>query len=391
MVSATGVVLTALTYLLLRRRLGGRLGFYLHDTAGEPGAPPLPELPASVSGVRDVTLSAFLTQSALALALLTVPAALVAWLVAGRVLRPLRSVSATARRLSAENLSERVPVGTPTDELTALSATINDMLDRIQRGIAERDRALHSQRMFAANAAHELRTPLATMRTALDVTLEGEPDRAELLAMAADISAAVTTSRRTLDGLLLLARSQAGPGARRPVDLAGLVTAALGARAEEVRALGLGSATDLRPAVVWGEPVLLERLVDNLVGNAVRHNHPGGHLAAATGTAGGEAYLRLANSGPPIAAEETAALLEPFVRGVGARLHAEGGSGLGLSLVQAVVTAHDGRLIPTPRPGGGLVVTVLLPAASPAAPSAPADLSAPAPPSAPPAALAPPR
>jgi signal transduction histidine kinase len=158
--------------------------------------------------VRDDAMSALLTQAALVVAAL---AALTGWLVAGRILRPIRAISGTANRLSAENLSERIPVRQPADELAALAATINGMLDRIQHGIAERDRVLNSQRLFVANAAHELRTPLTTMRTAIDVTIDGEPDRAELVAMAGDIATAVETSQRTLDGLLVpLARSQAG-------------------------------------------------------------------------------------------------------------------------------------------------------------------------------------
>ena len=181
------------------------------------------------------TLSALLTQAGLALVVVTGLAAVLGWLVAGRVLRPIRAISSTARRLSAEDITERVPVTVPADELYVLAGTVNEMLDRIQRGVVERDRILDSQRLFTANAAHELRTPLTTARTAIDVTLDGDPSRAELLAMAGDVRAAVEHVQRVLDGLLLLARSQAGIGAREPADLAVASTSPSNSRHTAVR------------------------------------------------------------------------------------------------------------------------------------------------------------
>ncbi|WP_461008536.1 sensor histidine kinase [Streptomyces capparidis] len=282
---------------------------------------------------------------------------------AGRVLRPIRDITATARQLSAENIGERVPVRAPRDELADLAATVNGMLDRVQRGIAERDRVLDSQRMFAANAAHELRTPLTTVRTAIDVTLDGEPTTGQLLTMAADIRDAVEHGRRTLDGLLLLAGSQAGPRTSTRADLAGTAGRLLDDAAARADALGLAVRRHLAPAPVDGEPVLLERLVGNLVDNALRHNVPGGELAVTTGTAGGAAFLRVENTGRPLSAEEARRLPEPFVRGEGRRPHPERGVGLGLAIVRAVATAHQGSLTLAPRPGGGLSVTVRLPGA----------------------------
>ena len=212
LVLAAGAALTGLTYLLMRRR-----EIFTHlDPSGTPSpdAPPQDRLRALADRVQADTLSALLTQAALALIVVTALAAVLSWVVAGRVLRPIRVISSAARRLSAENLTERVPVTTPADELSALAGTVNGMLDRIQRGVAERDRILDSQRLFTANAAHELRTPLTTARTAIDVTLDGNPSRAELLATASDVGGAVEHMQRVLDGLLLPARSQAGLGAR---------------------------------------------------------------------------------------------------------------------------------------------------------------------------------
>lgn len=351
LVLAAGILLTGLTYLLMRRNAGHRISVISLNPPPGPGEipPPLPQ------NVKEVTLVDFVTQAAIALVVVTVLAAVLGWLVAGRVLRPIRTISATARRLSAENLSERVPVTTPADELATLASTINGMLDRIQEGVTERDRVLASQRMFTANAAHELRTPLTTMRTAIDVTLDSRPGTEELLVMTGDVRTAVEQSQRTLDGLLALARSQAGAGQRHRVDLAEIVANGLDGGDLTVR-------TDLRPAPVSGEPVLLERMCGNLVDNAVRHNHSGGHVEVATSVADGQAFLRIGNSGAPIAPETVDQLREPFVRGDGARIHTDRGIGLGLSIVDAIVAAHRGEIVIAARPAGGLDVTVRLPA-----------------------------
>jgi signal transduction histidine kinase len=360
MVLAAGLVLTTLTYLLMRRALGRRLAVVFIDNNG-PGPGGLPPLPRVGEELQQATLSAFLTQAAIALTVVIVLAAVLGWLVAGRVLRPIRTISSTARRLSVENLSERVPVSTPTDELTTLAGTINGMLDRIQQGISERDRVLQSQRLFTANAAHELRTPLTTMRTAIDVTLDGRPDTDELLAMTRDIKAAVEHSQRTLDGLLALARSQAGAGAEHAVDLADIVTTILDNTAGGIRAKQLVVRTDLLPAVVAGVPVLLERMVGNLIDNAIAYNHTGGRIDITTRRDDGHAVLRIGNSGPVVAPETAHRLLEPFVRGDGARLHTAGGAGLGLSIVHNIATAHHATLTLEAPPSGGLQITAFFP------------------------------
>lgn len=356
LVLAAGLTLTGLTYLLMRRNLGRRLvHVQVRTVDGADPPPPHDLVPGVADQVRTEAMAELLTQAAIALAVVTVLAAVAGWLVAGRVLRPIRVIAATAQRLSAEHLSERVPVTTAGDELAALASTINGMLNRIQRGVAERDRVLDSQRMFTANAAHELRTPLTTMRTAIDVTLDGRPSRAELLAMAEDVRTAVDRSQRTLDGLLALAHSQASPRRRHPVDLAVVATAAMQASAGGAAARGITVCTDLRPAPLTGDPTLLERLAGNLVDNAVRHNHPDGEVTVTTGTEAGHAVLRVTNTGPPIPADAVARLSEPFVRG------GVGGLGLGLSIVRAVVRVHGGELALAGPDTGGLDVMVRLP------------------------------
>lgn len=351
LVLSAGFLLVALTYLLLWRGLHTP-GVVRHKPT-VPGDTPADRL-------RDEALSELLAGASVSLLVVTTLAGLTGWLVAGRILRPIRTMSDTANRLSAEKLSERIPVRRPADELATLAATINGMLDRVQHGIAERDRILDSQRLFVANAAHELRTPLTTMRTAIDVTLDGEPDRAELVAMAGDIAVAVDTSRRTLDGLLILARSQAGPLRRMPVDLAEVAAAAVTDVADRAANGAITLQADLRPAPASGEPVLLERMAGNLLDNALRYNHAGGHVTVTSGTAGGRVFLRVVNTGRPVTPDEEWRLFEPFVRG---SANGTRGAGLGLSIVQAIVLAHDGEISSAARPTGGMDIAVHLPPA----------------------------
>jgi signal transduction histidine kinase len=368
LVLVAGIMLSGLTYLLVRRSLEGRLvvGVSVGPDV-DPGRLPSDsdDLDEIGRSVRAETLSALLTQAATALAVVTVIALVLGWLVAARVLRPIRTIVATARRLSAENLSERVPVNRPADELATLATTFNQMLDRVQTGVAERDRVLDGQRMFTANAAHELRTPLTTMRTAIDVTLEGDPTRAELLAMAHDVGTAITRSQRTLDGLLALARSQAGHVTRHLVDLADAAARVLDNAADEMSRRNITLRSDLGSAVISGEPILIDRMLGNLVDNAIRYNDTDGTMTVATGTAATGAFLRITNTGRPITADKADRLLEPFVRGTGTRAD---GAGLGLSIVRAIALAHQGHVVINARPGGGLDVVVRLPTRGPAAP-----------------------
>jgi signal transduction histidine kinase len=363
LVLVASAALTGLTYLLMRRHTFFSRLLDVSGAGPEATPPPMPTVvdpQVFADRVQTATLSALLPQAGLALIVVTALAAVLGWLVAGRVLRPIRVISSTARRLSAENLTERVPVTAPADELSALAGTVNGMLDRIQRGVFERDRVLDSQRLFTANAAHELRTPLTTARTAIDVTLDGQPSRAELLAMAGDVRGAVAHMQRVLDGLLLLARSQAGLTSREPIDLAAVAAATLDAAGARAAAAGVAVQSKLRPAPVSGEPVLLERMIGNLVDNALRYNVAGGRLVLDTGTASGRAILRISNTGRPVPPGEAETLLEPFVHGQGTRVRTDG-LGLGLSIVRAVALAHRGRIAVAARTGGGLDITVDFP------------------------------
>jgi signal transduction histidine kinase len=223
------------------------------------------------------------------------------------------------------------------------------------------DAAFETQRRFVANASHELRTPLAIARTEVDVAL-ADPDTApdELRAMAGRVLEANQRSERLIEGLLTLARSERQLRAREPVDLAVAAADALEVAAREVERLGLRVSRMLGAAPVAGDRALLERLVANLVENAVRHNRPGGWVEVDTGRAGPLAVVRVANGGPPIPPDQVATLFEPFRRLEADRTGSDRGAGLGLSIVKAVAAAHGGRATARPLEDGGLEVTVEL-------------------------------
>jgi signal transduction histidine kinase len=278
----------------------------------------------------------------------------VGWLVAGRALRPVHAITGAARRASEENLGERLALCGPNDELKELADTYDAMLGRL-------DAAFASQRRFVANASHELRTPLTVMRTAIDVTL-AKPGRtpAQLEDMAAEVRTAVDRAEALIEALLTLARSDRGAASRDRADLAVLAEDALDATGPAIRARSLRVETALDAAPTSGDLVLLDRMVANLVDNAVRHNVTGGWIQVATGMRGDAAYLAVTNGGPKIEADQAPLLFEPFRR-LGNADGGAPGTGLGLSIVRSVASAHHGDVIARSRPAGGLDVSVLLP------------------------------
>jgi signal transduction histidine kinase len=316
---------------------------------------------ASAEGVRkdfvQAALNQILTQSGVALGLMALVSVGLGWVVAGRVLRPLQAITATARRLEGSTLHERINLQGPHDELKELADTFDQMLGRL-------DTAFESQRRFVANASHELRTPLAIARTEVDVAL-ADPDAspAELRAMAERVREASERSERLIEGLLTLARSERELRAREPVDLSASAAEALSAAGGEAERLGLRVSAVLGRAPVAGDRVLLDRLVANLVENAVRHNRPRGWVEVGSGLADGMAVVRVANGGRPIPPEQVASLFEPFRRLDGDRTGSDRGAGLGLSIVRSVAAAHGGRARARALDGGGLEVTVELPRA----------------------------
>ena len=321
---------------------------------------------AGARSQRDTAVHQLLLYSLVGLGIMGALSGAVGWLVAGRALRPVHAITGAARRASQENLGERLALAGPPDELKELADTYDAMLARL-------DAAFASQRRFVANASHELRTPLTVMRTAIDVTL-AKPGRtpAQLEDMAAEVRGAVDRAEALIEALLTLARSDRGTTAAEPADLAVLAEDALDAAGPAIRAASLGLETALQPAPACGDLVLLDRLVANLVDNAVRHNTADGWIQVATGTRDGRAYLTVTNGGPVIAEDLTPLLFEPFRRLDGPAA-AGPGTGLGLSIVRSVTTAHHGIVTARSRPAGGLDVSVLLPAAPAVVPgSAPA-------------------
>jgi signal transduction histidine kinase len=342
---------------------GQRTGLLLITRAGEGDVIASAPSPAVVEAVRGrlqaAALSQLLTQSGIALGLMALVSVGLGWLVAGRVLRPLQAITATARRLEGSNLHERIHLQGPEDELKELADTFDQMLGRL-------DTAFETQRRFVANASHELRTPLAIARTEVDVALaDRDASPAELRAMAERVREASQRSERLIEGLLMLARSERQLRVGEPVDLSLAAADALSVARPEAERLGLQVSSVLGGAPVTGDPALLERLVANLVENGVRHNVAGGWLEVDTGLAGGRAVARVANGGPAIPPEQVAGLFEPFRRLGGDRTGSDRGAGLGLSIVRSVAAAHGGTASARALPGGGLEVTVEVPAARP--------------------------
>ncbi len=311
---------------------------------------------AATSGQRRRTLDTLLTVSLIGLAVLTITSGLLGWIVAGRVLAPVRAITDAARRATETNLSERLALRGPEDELKELADTFDAMLERL-------DAAFASQKRFVANAAHELRTPLAAMRTAIEVTLSKPSRTAEQLEeMAAKVRRALQRAQDTVEALLTLSMSEHGPAAHELVDLATAAEDALDGAAAPIAAAGLHVAESLAPAPTLGDPVLLERMIANLVDNAARHNEPGGWIEVRTERLDGQVLLRVANTGPLVPEDSIPLLLEPFSRAQ-QRLNASDGVGLGLSIAQAISRAHGAALQLGSRPGGGLDVSLTMPAA----------------------------
>jgi signal transduction histidine kinase len=310
---------------------------------------------AGVQSQRDQILNHLLLYSLLTLAVMVALSALLGWIVAGRALRPLHAVTDAARRASEQNLGERIALAGPDDELKELADTFDAMLARL-------DAAFASQLRFVANASHELRTPLTVMRTSIDVTL-AKPDRtqAQLEVMATEVRQAAERAEALIEALLTLARSDRGNGTREPLDVAVLAEDALDAAAPAIRSHPVTVQASLRPGPALGDPVLVERLVTNLIDNAVRHNVPDGWVQVATGTRDGMAFIDVVNGGELIPDRLLPSLFEPFWR-LSERAGSPDGAGLGLSIVRSVATAHHGQVSARSLPAGGLEISVLLPA-----------------------------
>jgi signal transduction histidine kinase len=310
---------------------------------------------AAADSIRQKALGDLFRSGAIALVLTLSLAVLLSWLAAGRALAPLRSITSTARRLTHDNMRERIALDGPRDELRDLADTVDAMLDRLSS-------AFDAQKRFVSNASHELRTPLTRERALVDVTLaDPHASVASLRAMAERVRVAVDEQERLIDGLLTLARGERGLDRFENVELADVAARALEASAPSGHPSEIHVMRALESAHVRGDPELLERMATNLVDNALKHNVSGGWVEVRTSAVDGFATLQVANGGPVIPQAVVPALFEPFRRHGTDRTGPRRGNGLGLSIVSAIAAAHGGVVRAEPGVSGGLEVKVTLP------------------------------
>jgi signal transduction histidine kinase len=354
-----GAILLGVTYLLVAK------------SGGDPSAIPRPGIGTSPQQLhyleqvhrtqenarrmaRDFELKQLLVWSWIALGFFAVAAFALGWLVAGRILRPLATITATAKRISATSLHERLALPGPDDELKELGDTIDDLLARLEA-------SFEAQRHFVANASHELRTPITRERALLEVALADPATPRSWRDAGQELLASNADQEHLIEALLTLATGEAGLDQREPVDLSALTRDALQAPRPHITRLGLHVNAAIQPAVLDGDPLLAGRLVANLVDNAVHHNVTGGQVTIATRTTGGCAVLSVASTGPVIPPAEVGRLFQPFQRLNGRHTRHKKSHGLGLSIVRAIATAHGAAIAAHALPGGGLAVDVTFP------------------------------
>jgi signal transduction histidine kinase len=363
---AAGAGLLAITYLLVRTAGNSALGLPTVPSPGPTGgksaaagAPPLGfkalELQAQARATRSAYLHELLIRSGIALAVMAALAVALGWLVAGRVLRPLRIMTSTTQRITEQNLHERLALPGPSDEIKDLADTIDGLLQRLEA-------AFDAQRHFVANASHELRTPLTVNRALLEFTL-ANPDATveDLRTMGQELITSGEQQEQLIEALLTLATSARGLERHEPVDLSEITARVLARPHPEIDQLGLDVQTTIDHALTVGDPRLAERLVSNLIDNALRHNLVGGRVQVTTAVIDGKAKLTVTNTGSVVPPNEVNRLFQPFQRLHTDRMNHPDGHGLGLSIVRAIADAHDTTIAARPRPEGGLRVTVTFP------------------------------
>ena len=371
---AAGLLLLGVTYVLFQQQLTHRTQTIIGKT---PAAGLDPAAAVNVNGdllsgpeaeqwlvtqqssLRAAATTSLLTQGGIALGAVGGAAAGFGWLVAGRVLSPLHRVTDAARRIASApstepGLHERIALRGPHDEVKNLADAFDTMVERL-------DRSFDGQRRFVASASHELRTPLTVGRSLIELAMHRKSASADVRRLGEDLLEINSRHERLITGLLLLTKSENEITEKFPVDLADLVTHVVTQTAPEAERAGVTVVEEAAEALTLGDALLLERLVHNLVENGIRHNAgPGGLVEVVSRTVDDRAEVTVSNTGPVIPRHEIQDVFEPFRR-LGADRIA-GGAGLGLSIVRAVATAHGGEATARPRAGGGLVVTVRLPA-----------------------------
>jgi hypothetical protein len=353
---ASGVVLLAVTYALAAHL--PTVNPVVDIRAGVIKVSP-PLIHASVASERIALLHGLLLRSGLVVVLMAAVSIWLGWLMAGRVLRPLRTITTTTRQISEQNLHQRLALDGPQDELQELGDTIDGLLGRLEG-------AFDAQRSFAANASHELRTPLASMRVAIDVaTRKSPPVSTDASVLAGRIREDLGQADRILESLLVLARGQRGMITDPlPISLTRIATGALAAHSPAAADRNISVRSTLEEVAVIGDETLLARLASNLVDNAIRHNDVGGFAQITVKADGRSVRLAVESGGPLLPEDRIGELTEPFRRLVADRTGSDDGVGLGLSIVAAITAAHGGTLVLRARPEGGLCVIVTLPRAA---------------------------
>jgi len=390
----SGAALLTVTYLLVQRQYtqngaslfisSGRIGTggaFVHVTgrgsaggaiispAAIKGVPTPAKVRAQAQAQSSAALNGLLINSGIALAIMAVLSIWLGWLVAGRALRPLRTITNAARDISASSLHKRLALGGPDDELAQLANTFDDLLARLEA-------AFDAQRRFVANASHELRTPLTLERTLVEVALADPNATVETLRATCErVLAAGEQQERLIEALLTLSRSQRGLDHREIFDLATVTADVLATRHPDAEQRQLRLDVKLAPAPVAGDRRLAERLIANLIDNALRHNHPAGQVEITTTSQAGKSLLSISNSGPVVPPAETDRLLQPFQRLASDRDAGDDGLGLGLSIVHAIAVAHDATLTARAQTDGGLAMEVSFPTVVSLAPRVEAESS----------------
>ena len=340
-----------------------------------PGAPPLEAAPGDLEEGRRIidimirrarvdTLQTVLIASLIIVAILTVLAGIIGWLVAGQALQPLRNITGTARRVADRSLHQRIALTGPQDEIKDLADTLDDMLERL-------DRSFDSQRRFVANASHELRTPLTIARTLIEVALLDAEDDTKVKQLGTTLLAVNQRHEKLTDGLLTLASSEQRAADFQPVDLGEIASQVVAEMRPVAEKAGITLEASPRPGLVMGDAFLLERVIQNLIENGIQYNQPeGGWVRVTTAVARDRVELVVENTGPVVPAYEIPGLFEPFRRLAStdriagtSRASIVRGAGLGLSIVRSVANTHGGTVEATAREGGGLIVCVRFPAA----------------------------
>ena len=360
----SGAALLAITYALVVQAFTAKTGPAATCTRPGYGCHPVPASRARAAALQQhaAVLHELLTRSVVALAVMALLSIALGWFIAGRVLRPLRTITAAARQTSASDLGSRLALRGADDELKALGDTFDALLARLEASFT-------AQRQFIANAAHELRTPLARQRVISQVALADPGASVDSLRAAHErVLASGAEQQRLIEALLALAQEQAGLDTSEPVDLAEIARQVVAARRTDADHRNLTLHLTLGPARAAGSRRLIEQLAKNLVDNALRHNVPGGQVDITTRADSCRAVLSVTNTGPAVPADAVDRLFQPFQRLGADRVGRGEGLGLGLTIVQAIADAHGASLTAHPRPAGGLQVQATFPGAHPTRP-----------------------